>query len=56
MSLTAFLLDPKIFNYVIMCLYVINAGRWALYGSWGDVSYWCSAAAITASVTWGYSR
>lgn len=54
--MTALLLDPKIFNYVIMGLYVANAARWAAFGSWADVSYWLSACAITASVTWGYSR
>ena len=50
------LLDPKIFNYVIMTLYLLNAGRWAFAASWADVSYWLSAFAITATVTWGYSR
>ena len=50
------LTDPKVFNYLIMGLYVINAGRWALHGSTGDTCYWLSAAAITASVTWGFAR
>lgn len=50
------LTDPKIFNYAIMAMYVANAGRWALYGSWGDVAYWAGAAWITAAVTWGYAR
>jgi hypothetical protein len=51
-----FLLYPKIFNYVIMALYVANSARWALAGSWADVCYWLSAFAITATVTWGYAR
>lgn len=46
--------DPRIFNFIIMGLYALNAARWALYGSWGDVAYWLSALAITCSVTWGY--
>ncbi len=50
------LLDPRIFNYVIMTLYVVNAGRWALNHSWADMCYWLSATAITATVTWGYNR
>lgn len=50
------LLDPKLFNYVIMSLYVLNSLRWAVYGSWGDAAYWISAFAITASVTWGFTR
>jgi hypothetical protein len=50
------LLDPKVFNYTIMCLYAINAGRWAVYGNWADVCYWLSALGITATVTWGYGH
>lgn len=48
------LLDPKLFNYLIMSLYLLNAGRWALARSWADCCYWLSALAITATVTWGY--
>jgi hypothetical protein len=55
-SLLSIVLDPKFFNYLIMFLYLCNAIRWGVHGSLGDVSYWLSAAAITASVTWGYSR
>lgn len=51
---TTILTDPRIFSYVIMALYVLNAARWAVHGSWADVAYWCSACAITATVTWGY--
>jgi len=50
------LFDPKIFNYAIMSLYVMNAGRWLYYGSYADMCYWLSAFAITATVTFGYSR
>lgn len=50
------LLDPKIFNYVIMTLYVLNSARWAFNGSVADVCYWLSAFAITATVTWGYQH
>jgi hypothetical protein len=49
-------LDPKLFNYVIMTLYAINATRWAVNYSWADMCYWFSALAITATVTWGYSH
>lgn len=51
-----FLLDPRIFNYIIMTLYVLNSARWAWHGSWADTCYWLSATAITATVTWGYTR
>jgi hypothetical protein len=46
-----FLFDPKVFNYLILVLYALNAGRWALDGKWGDVAYWLGAFWITASVT-----
>lgn len=50
------LLDPRIFSYVIMTLYIANAIRWAFAGSWPDCSYWVCAFGITATVTWGYAR
>lgn len=50
------LLDPKLFNYIIMSLYVLNAGRWAVQGSYADMCYWLSAFAITATVTFGYNH
>jgi hypothetical protein len=50
------IMDPKIFNYFIMTLYVMNAIRWAFHGSYADTSYWMSAFAITATVTWGYNH
>lgn len=52
----AWLFDPKIFNYVIMGLYFLNAGRWAIHGSWGDFWYWTGALWITLAVTFGYNR
>jgi hypothetical protein len=51
-----FLTDPKIFNYIIMSLYLLNAGRWAIHGSYADMCYWLSALAITATVTFGYNH
>jgi hypothetical protein len=48
------LTDPRAFNYLIMVLYGLNAGRWALARSPADVCYWLSAFAITATVTFGY--
>jgi len=46
-------LDPKIFNYIIMTLYTINVAWWAYQGHYGQSWYWASAASITAAVTWG---
>ena len=51
-----FLFDPRIFNFIIMGLYSINAARWAFNGNWADCSYWLSALAITATVTFGYKH
>lgn len=48
--------DPKLFNYFIICVYLINSARWAIAMSWADVAYWICAAGITATVTWGYAR
>jgi hypothetical protein len=48
------LFDPRIFNFVIMGLYLLNAARWAYEGKWADMCYWLSALAITATVTFGY--
>lgn len=48
--------NPKIFNYVIMALYFMNAIWWAHHKSTVDACYWLSALAITATVTFGYQR
>lgn len=48
--------DPRVFSYLIMILYLLNAGRWAYEKSWKDVCYWLSALAITATVTFMYEH
>jgi hypothetical protein len=50
------LLDPRLFNYVLVALYATNGLRWALHGSWPDAVYWLGALIITVAVTWGYAR
>ena len=50
------LMDPRVFNVVIMVLYVTNAAWWAWHGKYVDTCYWLSAFAITATVTFGYQR
>lgn len=50
------LFNPKLFNYIIMTLYCINAGWWLWHKSYVDTCYWMSAFAITATVTFGYKR
>jgi hypothetical protein len=51
-----FVRDPRVFNFVILTLYALNACRWGYAGKWADVCYWLSAFAITATVTWGYKH
>lgn len=47
------LFDPRIMNFIIMGMYVLNGVRWAVAGSWWNVMYWICAFGITASVTFG---
>jgi len=51
-----FLLDPRIFNYVIMSLYLLNIIRWSVERKLGDALYWFFALGITATVTFLYKR
>lgn len=50
----AIILDPRLFNYLIVTLYTLAAIRWAVARSWADCLYWIFALGITAVVTWGY--
>ena len=48
-----YLLDPRIFNFIIMSLYAVNVVNFAVRREWGHASYWFGALWITASVTFG---
>lgn len=48
------LMHPKIFNVVIMSLYLINSGWQGWHENYAGMCYWLSALAITATVTFGY--
>lgn len=50
------LADPRLFNFVIMALYALNALRWAYERKWADTCYWLSALGITLTVTFGYKH
>lgn len=50
------LLDPRLFNYVILGLYALNVVRWLVAGSIADACYWTSAFMITATVTFLYKH
>lgn len=52
----SFLTDPKVFNYVLLVLYLINAARWGYEGKVADVCYWLCAFGITATVTFLYKH
>jgi hypothetical protein len=52
----ALLSHPMLFNWLIMSIYLANAGQFLLRGMWVDCFYWLSACAITATVTFGYQR
>jgi hypothetical protein len=45
------LLDPRVFNFVILGLYGINVVNYLIRREWNSAWYWASAASITASVT-----
>jgi len=46
-----FLLDPKIFNYALIGLYVFAAIRWSYERRWWDAGYWAAAAVLTLCIT-----
>jgi len=52
----SWLLDPRIFNFIIIVLYALNAARWAAHGNYADMCYWLSALGITLTVTFGYEH
>lgn len=52
----ALLFDPKIFNYIIIVLYIGALARWSWYRSWGDVWYWVGALVIVLAQTFGFKR
>lgn len=47
------LTDPRTFNYIMLILHTLAAGRWLYEGNYTQAWYWASAASITASVTFG---
>ena len=49
------LTDPRLFNYIILTLYLLNAGRWAWEGKWVDCLYWLGVLFVTAVVVFGYN-
>lgn len=59
--ITQILNSPKLFNYIIMLMYMASAARWFYHYhvtsdsmSYAHACYWLSALAITAVVTFLY--
>lgn len=50
------LLDPKLFNYLILLLFAFATVRWGIEGKWADTLYWACAFGLNVAVTWGYQR
>lgn len=46
-----FLKDPKIFNYIILILYILCAVRWAFEKNYGQFIYWVGAIILTYAIT-----
>jgi hypothetical protein len=55
-SVSSVFLDPRLFNFVIMTLYLCAAIRFAISKRWVDMLYWLGALLITGVVTFGYSE
>ena len=51
-----FLTDPRLFNALVTLMFLLASIRWGIEGKWADCAYNLFAAAITATVTWGYTR
>lgn len=49
----AFLLDQRLFNIIIMILYVLNILRWLIAGNLWAASYWGCACGLTYIITFG---
>lgn len=43
--------DPRVFQYVIMSLYILASVRNGVAGHWGQSMYWAGALWITCVVT-----
>lgn len=43
--------DPAALNYLLLCIYVANGGRWLWFGERSQALYWVAAFLITLAVT-----
>ena len=45
------LLDPRLFNWLIVGMFCIAAVRWAFAGNMPQTTYWIAAAVLNIAVT-----
>lgn len=53
LALSALLLDPRLFNFLIMALYAFAVLRWAVAGNAWASCYWLCALGLTVIITFG---
>jgi hypothetical protein len=46
-----FLSDPKLLNYLILILYLLNTVNWMVRGNLGQFLYWLGCSILTIAVT-----
>lgn len=46
----AFLFDPRIFNCLIIAMFILAAMRWAFAGDYSQTTYFAAAAALNIAV------
>ena len=51
-----FLSDPRLFNFVLLALYILNMCRWALAKNGPQSVYWLGAALLNGAITWQVSK
>lgn len=47
------LLDPRLFNILIIVMFIAAAIRWGFVGNWPQSIYWIAAAVLNVAVTVG---
>jgi hypothetical protein len=51
-----FFSDPRIFNFMIIAMFLIAAIRWAFAGNWSQTAYWCAAAVLNIATLPGMQK
>jgi hypothetical protein len=48
--------NPKLFNYLILALFLADAAWWTWHGKYAQALYWLFAFGLNAVITWGFDR